>query len=129
MNTLPSNKKFGLFFSTILTSCTLASYFYNKDNYIIYILIAISLFFLICTIFYPHYLAPLNKIWYLIGNYLSKIVSPLVLAIIYFGIISPISLIIKIFGRDELILKRDKVGSYWQIVSNSNFKEKFKNQF
>lgn len=129
MNTLPSNKKFGLFFSAIFMGCTIASYYYNKEKYITYILLVNSLFFLICSLFYQKNLTKLNKIWFIIGEYLRKIVNPLVLAIIFFGIISPVSVIMKIFGRDELILKRPKVRSYWQKASNSNFKETFKNQF
>ena len=86
--------------------------------------------FLIISFFYQALLTPLNKAWFMLGLALGKVVSPIVLGIIFFGLITPIALIAKLMGRDELKLKRPKKISYWSepIGSNSDA-DSFKNQF
>ena len=66
----------------------------------------------------------------MLGLALGKVVSPIVLGIIFFGLLTPISLIAKLMGRDELKLKRSNTTSYWvePIGANSDA-ESFKNQF
>ena len=61
----------------------------------------------------PHALRPLNTAWTWLGQTLGKVVSPLVLGILYFGVLTPIALIGRACGRDELKLKRRAVSSYW----------------
>ena len=66
----------------------------------------------------------------MLGLALGKVVSPLVLGIIFFGLITPIALIARLIGRDELKLKRPNKSTYWSepIGSNSDA-DSFKNQF
>jgi hypothetical protein len=61
----------------------------------------------------PRILAPLNVVWFHVGELLGRIVSPLVLSIIYFGLLAPVACIARLSGRDELRLKRRTVESYW----------------
>ena len=72
----------------------------------------------------------LNKAWFMLGLALGKLVSPIVLGVIFFGLITPIGLIARLMDRDELKLKRPKKSSYWSepIGSNSDA-DSFKNQF
>ena len=131
MNTpLPSNRKFGLLFAAIFLALALYANFKNEATAIIGLLLLISGFFLISSLFYQTLLTPLNKAWFMLGMALGKVVSPIVLGVIFFGLITPIGLIARLMGRDELKLKRPKKSSYWSepIGSNSDA-DSFKNQF
>ncbi len=127
---LPSNKKFGLLFSAIFLALALYAYFKHEAPLAMGLLLLLSGFFLISSFFYSSLLSPLNKAWFMLGLALGKVVSPIVLGIIFFGLITPIALIARLLGRDELKLKRPKTSSYWAepIGSNSDA-DSFKNQF
>ncbi len=127
---LPSNKKFGLLFFGVFFALALYAHYKNEATAIIGLLLLVSSFFLISSFFYQALLTPLNKAWFMLGLALGKIVSPIVLGIIFFGLITPIALIASLMGRDELKLKRPKKSSYWSepIGSNSDA-DSFKNQF
>lgn len=92
----------------------------------------ISASVLIClvTLFADRLLAPYNKAWFQLGHALSKIGNPLFLGIIFFGLLTPVALVLRIFGRDELRLKHRHVTTYW-IDRNPPGPppESFKNQF
>lgn len=78
----------------------------------------------------PRALAPLNKAWFYLGEGLGKIVSPIVLGIIFVGIVTPISIVTRLFGRDELRLKRRVVNSYWiDRIPLGSVAHSFRNQF
>jgi len=72
-------------------------------------------------------LTPINKTWIKFGEILGSIVSPIVMAIIFFGIVTPIGLFLKLIGKDVLKLKQDKKNTYWIEKDNSN--NNMKNQF
>lgn len=78
----------------------------------------------------PQILAPLNKAWFYLGKWLGKIVSPIVLGIIFLGIVTPVSILTRLFGRDELRLKRRATNSYWidrtsPVVTAHSFRNQF----
>src|SRR5688572_4917345 len=82
------------------------------------------------TRFAPGILAPLNKAWFHLGQLLGRIVSPIVLSTLFFGLLTPIALIARVFGRDELRLKRQAVDSYWRSRTPPGpTGDTFKNQF
>ena len=125
---LPSNKKFGYLFSAIfLIAATFFLYLNNKS--IGYIFIILALLFLITTIINANLLLPLNKVWMSFGLLLGKIISPIVLGVIFFGLFTPYSFIMSIIGRDELNLKYTKKESHWiyrsQAIQQTNFKKQF----
>lgn len=127
---LPSNKKFGLLFFGVFFALALYAHYKNEATAIIGLLLFVSSFFLISSFFFQALLTPLNKAWFMLGLALGKVVSPIVLGIIFFGLITPIALLARLMGRDELKLKRPKKSSYWSepIGSNSDA-DSFKNQF
>jgi len=126
---LPSNKKFGYFFSFVFL--IIAIYFYYIEIIIFsYAILILFFVFLFLTIFKPNLLLPLNKLWMHFGLLLSYIVSPIILGAIYFLIFTPTALITKLVGRDELNLKFTKKGSNWKNRKNdTSFLNRFKNQF
>ena len=108
---LPSNKKFGFFFSIVFFIASI--YLFFIENIILtFLLASLGIIFLIITLIKPDTLLPLNNLWMKFGLLLSIIISPIVLGLIFFGLITPISLITRLFGRDELNLKLKK-NTYW----------------
>tara|TARA_B100000795_G_scaffold214888_1_gene168699 strand:- start:2840 stop:3241 length:402 start_codon:yes stop_codon:yes gene_type:complete len=126
---LPSNYKFGFFFTALFI--LVGAYFINKASITIaYTFLALAAVFLIVTIIKAELLLPLNKLWMRFGLLLSIIVSPIVLGIIFFGLFTPMSLLMKIFGRDELRLKLSNRKSHWKIRRKDNLQmNTFKDQF
>ena len=125
---LPSNKKFGFFFTLIFSLASL--YFYlNNFNFIAYISIAFAIVFFILSIFNPDTLLPLNKLWMKFGLLLGLIVSPIVLGLIFFGIFTPTAFLMRLCGRDELRLIFKNKTSHWIARSQPIEPVSFKRQF
>ena len=125
---LPPNWKFGLFFTFVFAVA--AAYFYYYANIIwAYVFVAATLLFLIVTLLKSDALLPLNKLWMRFGLFLGMIVSPVVIGLIFFGIFTPISMLMRLSGRDELKLKFTKKSSYWISHAEPIKSETFRNQF
>ncbi len=126
---LPSNQKFGFFFTAIFV--TVGAYLsYQGIDAASYILIGLAAFFLLLTVFKADFLLPLNKLWMRFGLLIGMIVRPIILGIIFFGLFTPISLLMRLFGRDELRLKLTNRSSHWRERDDSNaLDDSFKNQF
>jgi len=125
---LPSNKKFGFFFTFVFA--ILAFYFLFIDSILWAQALAIlAVLFLLITVTIPQVLLPLNKLWMRFGLLLGMIVSPIVLGIIFFGLVTPYGVVMGMFGRDELRLKFTKKSSHWISRSESIKSDSFKNQF
>jgi len=128
-NKMPTDKKFGYFFSVLFTLIALYSYWHDLKNFAI-TSATLSFLFVAFTLVAPKVLSPLNRAWYELGMLLGKIVSPIVLGVIFFLMITPISLITRLFGRDELKIKKLSVQSYWVDRSPPGpSSDSFKNQF
>lgn len=125
---LPSNKKFGFFFSIVFLIVSVFFYFQN-NNFLIFFFSCSALFLFVVTIINAEILLPLNKLWMKFGILLGMIVSPIILGSIYFFIFTPIGLLMKIFGRDELILVNKIKNSYWLTPQDQNELSNFRNQF
>ena len=113
-----SNKSFGLLFFIVFLIIGLWP-LKNGDSLNIYF-IAISITFLILGLINSKLLSPLNKIWIKLGEVLGIIISPIVMFLVYFIVLTPVSLIVRLFGKDLLGLKFFKKNdSYW-IIRKSN---------
>ena len=126
---LPSNRKFGILF--IFIFFFLSAYFYK--NFLIMIsFFLLATIFIIILIFNDNLLKPINILWMKIGHILGIIVSPIILSFLYFFIISPIAIVLKILKRDELNISLDKkTQSHFKSRNKNNFSlnDFFKNQF
>ena len=125
---LPSNSKFG-FFITLVFAAVAAYFFIAKNLTLVYIFIAAALLFLVITLVNDKLLLPLNKLWMRFGLLLGMIISPILLGIIFFGLITPYGLIMKLFGRDELLIHKRKTGKYWVSRSKDTSQTDFTKQF
>lgn len=125
---LPSNRKFGFFFTSVFAAAA-AYFYYSADVTWAYVFIAAASTFLIVTLVKSGALLPLNKLWMHFGLLLGMIVSPVVMGIIFFGLFTPIAILIRLIGRDELRLKVGYKVSHWIPRSESITSESFKRQF
>ena len=87
----------------------------------------VRLFNVVLALFKPGLLAPLNKLWFRFGILLGKVISPLLMGIIFFFMVTPIGFLMKILKKDLLNLKFNRDKSYW--IENKGPKSKMKNQF
>ena len=120
-----NNKSFGILFFIVFFLIAIFP-LTNSEEIRIWSLI-ISLIFLILGLLNSKILAPLNKIWFKFGIILGKIVSPLVMGVIFFFVVTPIGLLMRLFGKDLLNLKYSLNKSYW--IEKNGPKSKMKNQF
>ena len=122
---LPSNKSFGIVFFIVFLIFSI--YPIINDNEIRVWSIVVSIIFLIMGLRNSRYLTPLNIMWCKFGILLGNLISPIVMGLIFFTIVTPIGLLMRIFSKNFLNLKKNNDNSYW--VKTSNQKSKMKNQF
>ena len=122
---ISSNRSFGIVFFIFFLIISIIPLFKNGDIRIWSI--AFSMVFLILGLLNSKILTPLNKLWFKLGIILGNFISPIVMGIVFFIVVTPISLIIKIIGKDILSIKKNKSKTYW--IEKSGPKNKMKNQF
>ena len=112
MKSQSSNKSFGLLFFVVFLIIGLWP-LKNGESLNFYFIIA-SVIFLILGLLNSKLLSPLNKSWIKLGEILGIIIAPIVMALVYFVILTPISIIVRVFGKDLLGLKflKEKE-TYW----------------
>ena len=120
-----SNKSFGVVFFLVFLLISLYPLI-NDGNLRIWSFV-ISIIFLILGILNSKILSPLNKIWFKFGLLLGKIISPIVMGIIFFIVVTPTGLILRLFQKDVLNLKFNNNNTYW--IEKSGPKSNMKNQF
>ena len=125
---LPSNRKFGMVFSIFFILAT-SYYFYNNDIFFSIFFLVISSIFLILTIFFSNLLSPLNYAWYKFGILLGRFINPVVMGILFYFLISPIAIFLRILGRDELRIKDKNLKSFWLNKKIEKNFTSFKNQY
>ena len=120
-----SNKSFGpLFFVVFLI---IGLWPLINDNIIRYWSLIISFIFLLLGLANSKFLSPLNLIWFKFGLLLGRFISPIVMGIIFFLVVTPIGILMRLINKDLLNLKYNNENSYW-IIKNDP-KSKMKNQF
>jgi len=122
---MSTNKSFGLVFFVFFLIISLFPLLENGNIRIWAIIV--SIIFLILGLLNSKILSPLNKIWFKFGILLGKFVSPIVMGLVFFVVVTPTSLMMRIFGQNLLGLKKTNKKSYW--IERSNIKSKMKNQF
>ncbi len=88
--------------------------------------IFLSLVFLIITFIKPNLFTFLNKLWIKFGILLGKIISPIIMGLVFFFVVTPVGILVKIFKKDVMGLKREKT-SYW--INRKDKLQSMKRQF
>ena len=122
---LPSNRNFGIVFAIVFLIISLWPLL--SQNEIRSWSLIVSIIFLTLGLINSKLLLPLNKIWFKFGIFLGNFIAPIVMGVIYFFVVTPTGLIMKMLGKDLLNLKKSNKDSYWIKKDNSN--RSFKNQF
>lgn len=122
---ISSNKSFGIVFFIFFLIISIYPLF--NDGHIKIWLFFISIVFLTLGLLNSRILSPLNKIWFKFGILLGNIVSPIIMGVIFFLIVTPISIIMKLLGKNLLNLKKDEKKTYW--IKKNEIKSKMDNQF
>ena len=122
---ISSNRSFGIVFFVVFL--IIATYpLINGDGLRLWSLI-ISIVFLFLGLLNSEILNPLNKLWFKFGIFLGKIISPLIMGIIFFLVVTPIGFLMRLLNKDLLNLKFNNNSSYW--IEKNEPKSKMKNQF
>ena len=122
---LPTNRNFGMVFSIVFLLISLWPLL--SQNEIRIWSLTISGIFFILGIFNSKLLLPLNKIWFKFGMFLGNFIAPIVMGLVFFLVVTPTGLIMRLLGKDLLNLKKNNKNSYWIERDNSN--SNLKNQF
>ena len=120
-----SNRSFGIVFFVVFL--LIALYPLLKDSDLRIWSLLISLIFLALGLLNSNLLTPLNKLWFKFGLFLGKIISPLIMGLIFFAVVTPIGILMRILRKDLLNLKFNKKKSYW--IEKTGPKSKMKIQF
>ena len=120
-----NNKSFGILFFIIFLLITLWPLI-NSESIRLWAL-GVALIFLVLGIANSKILSPIKKSWIKLGEILGKIIAPIVMGFIYFIIITPIGLFMRLVGKDLLGLKFNKNQSYW--IKRSKNVNTMKRQF
>ena len=120
-----SNKNFGIVFFIVFLIISL--YPILSGGSLRMWSLVISIIFLILGLMNSKILSPLNRLWFKLGIILGKIISPIVMGIIFFFVVTPIGYLMRLVKKDVLNLKFNDNKSYW--IEKKGPKSKMKNQF
>ena len=120
-----SNKSFGIIFFLIFLIVGIFPLLNNEDIRIWSIIL--SIIFLILGLLNAPILSPLNRAWFKFGILLGNFVSPIVMGLVFFIVVTPTALIMRALGKNLLSLKKNNKKTYW--IEKSEIKSKMKNQF
>ena len=122
---ISSNRSFGVLFAFVFSLVAFWPTLNQNEIRIWSLIIAIA--FLILGLLNSKLLTPLNKIWFRFGIFLGNFISPIIMGIIFFFVVTPTGLIMKLFNRDLINLKKNNKKSYW--IEKKDIKSSMKNQF
>ena len=120
-----SNKSFGIVFAIVFSLIALWPLL-KGDEIRLWSLI-ISIIFLILGFMNSKILTPLNKLWFKLGIFLGNFIAPIIMGIIFFFVVTPTGIIMKLLGKDLIRLKKNNENSYW--IKKKDIKSSMKNQF
>ena len=121
-----SNRSFGIVFFTFFLIVATYPLLGGGGEIKIWSFI-LCLIFLILGLINSEFLTPLNQLWFKFGLLLGKIISPIVMGLVFFIVVTPTGLLMKLLKKDILKLKKDSSKTYW--IKKPKIKSEMKNQF
>ena len=122
---ISSNRNFGIVFFIVFL--LIALWPLLKSGEIRIWSLTISFIFLILGLFNSSLLTPLNKAWFKFGIFLGNFIAPIVMGIIFFFVVTPTGILMKLFGKDLINLKKNNEKTYW--IEKKDIKSSMRNQF
>ena len=122
---ISSNKSFGIVFAVVFS--LIALWPLIKGNEIRLWSLIIAIIFLMLGLLNSKILTPLNKLWFKLGILLGSLIAPIIMGIIFFFVVTPTGIIMKLLRKDLIKLKKNNDDSYW--IEKKDIKSSMKNQF
>ncbi len=122
---ISSNKSFGIVFAVVFS--LIALWPLIKGNEIRLWSLIIAIIFLTLGLLNSKILTPLNKLWFKLGILLGNFIAPIIMGIIFFFVVTPTGIIMKLLRKDLIKLKKNNDESYW--IEKKDIKSSMKNQF
>ncbi len=122
---ISSNRSFGIVFFVVFLIISLFPIIKGNDLRIWSLIL--SVIFLVLGLINSNILSPLNKLWFKFGLLLGNFISPIVMGFVFFLVVTPTGLFMRLIGKDLLNLNKQNVKSYW--IDKTGPKSKMKNQF
>jgi hypothetical protein len=111
--TAGSNRKFGLTLGIIAILFSIGSALVRHQPPRLW-LAGLGAFLVVLALVTPSWLGPLNRLWFRFGLLLARVTNPIVMGILFFGVMTPMAWFVRLRGQDLLRLKRDSAAaSYW----------------
>ena len=128
--TSASDRSFGVMFGFIFIIIAVIIRLRDSPQNIQLLFLALSFLTFLISFTRPSLLSTPNKLWMKFSLLLARFVSPIVLGVLFYVLISPLALVLRLFGRDELRLKIEKVATNWQSRQINGYSlDSFKNQY
>jgi hypothetical protein len=110
---LPSNRSFGVLFTIVFAACAGLAWWHGNDR-AAYAFVGMAVLVGLVTLVHADWLEPFNRAWMWLAYALNKVVSPVVLGVMYFGVITPFALLMRLAGRDPMRRHFERAtSSYW----------------
>ena len=109
---LPSNRSFGTLFASVFFA--LSAWSWWKGSWAVPYLFGVAVIFAVITLLRAEWLAPLNRAWMRLADLLNRIVSPIVLGAMYYAVLTPFGLAMRLAGRDPMRKRFEPAApTYW----------------
>lgn len=124
------NKSFGRQMGLVLVALAGLGFWRDWPYLVSVSFLTLGAVHLILSVIAPDLLTGFNRFWMSLGYYFGKVFAPIEMAIIFFLMFTPIALVMRLFRRDALLIRKKKVNSYWKVRETPQISaESFRNQY
>ena len=124
------NKRFGRQMGLVLVALAGLGFWRDWPYLVNVSLLTLGAVHLILAVIAPGLLTGFNRFWMSLGYYFGKVFAPIEMAIIFFLMFTPIALVMRLFRRDALLIRKNKVNSYWKVRETPQISaDSFRNQY
>lgn len=125
-----TDRSFGIMFGCIFIIVAVLLRLRDEPQKVQFLLLSLSFLTFLISFTRPRLLSTPNKLWMKFSFLLARFISPIILGLLFFVLISPLALALRLFGRDELHLKTKNHVTNWQSRKNDGYSlDSFKNQY
>jgi hypothetical protein len=124
------NKSFGRQMGLVLVALAGLGFWRDWPSFLSISFLTLGAVHLILAVIAPDLLTGFNRFWMSLGYYFGKVFAPIEMAIIFFLMFTPIALVMRLFRRDALLIRKNKVNSYWKVRETPQISaDSFRNQY
>lgn len=124
------NKRFGRQMGSVLLAVSGLGFLRGWPQVVNVTLLSLAAIHLILVLIAPNLLTGINRFWMSLGYYFGKVFAPIEMAFIFFLLFMPIALVMRLVGRDALLIRNNKGDSYWKLRETPRISaDSFRNQY